>query len=318
MLRHTKELLLVVLLAIAPGCSILPEIAYQPTFHNPFPQLSTVAIAPFFNYTNDPTLDTIRFSEAYGTELQKIPGFTVVPVSLVQKQIELYKLKMDSPEDMQRLAQHLGVDAIVLGVITDYDSWYPPRLGLQTQWYAANPGFHPIPPGYGLPWGTPDEQDIPGPVVLEAEMALAKAQLDTQVPACGEQSYKSPEPPTELVDEIAAGKAEMAAAGLPEDWPDARGFIPPPPQQKAPTCWTSNKAVIEHTANYIGNDMEFTEALQSYYFFQDEARHGGWQSYLNRSDDFIRFCCYMHIAETLSTRGGVGEARTVWRWANPN
>ena len=72
--------------------------------------------------------------------------------------------------------------------------------------------------------------------------------------------------------------------------------------------------MMQHTRNYNGNDMEFTEALASYYFFRDEARFGGWQSYLERSDDFIRFCCHMHIWEMLSARGGVGETRVVWRW----
>ena len=59
---------------------------------------------------------------------------------------------------------------------------------------------------------------------------------------------------------------------------------------------------------------EFTEALASYYYFRDDARFGGWQSYLQRSDDFIRFCCHMHIWEMLTARGGAGETRVVWRW----
>ena len=51
-------------------------------------------------------------------------------------------------------------------------------MGLQVEWYAANPGFHPIPPGYGLPWGTHEEQDIPGPLVFEAEFALATRAIE--------------------------------------------------------------------------------------------------------------------------------------------
>jgi hypothetical protein len=65
---------------------------------------------------------------------------------------------------------------------------------------------------------------------------------------------------------------------------------------------------------YVGNSAEFTEALESYYFFQDDARFGGWQNYLQRSEDFIRFCCHMHIWEMLSARGGAGQTRVVWRW----
>lgn len=73
---------------------------------------------------------------------------------------------------------------------------------------------------------------------------------------------------------------------------------------------------MTHTRIYHGNDGDFTEALASYYHFRDDARFGGWQNYLSRSDDFIRFCCHMHIAEMLSARGGASETRVVWRWSD--
>ncbi len=78
----------------------------------------------------------------------------------------------------------------------------------------------------------------------------------------------------------------------------------------------SNEPVLRHTRTYLGNDGQLTEALASYAFFKDEGRGVGWQSYLMRSDDFIRFCCHMHIYETLTARGGGGETRVVWRWSN--
>ena len=65
---------------------------------------------------------------------------------------------------------------------------------------------------------------------------------------------------------------------------------------------------MTHTRIYSGNDSEFTEALASYYHFRDDARFGGWQNYLQRSDDFIRFCCHMHISEMLS-RAAAAEKR---------
>ena len=33
------------------------------------------------------------------------------------------------------------------------------------------------------------------------------------------------------------------------------------------------------------------------------------KSYLGRSDDFVRFCCHMHICEMLSARGGSRKTR---------
>jgi hypothetical protein len=276
------------------GCGIvLPEVSHQPTLHNPYPELSKVAVAPFFNLSTEPTLDGRRFALAYFNELQLVPGFEVVPVGTVEQAMKETRNRLAGPEDARRLAQYLQVEAIVIGAVTDYSPYYPPRCSMQVEWYSANPGYHPIPPGYGLPWGTPEAQQIPGALVFEAEMALAKEQLKTQAPQCP------------------AGAGESTTK---TDWPDPRGFIPPPPSPVHPPCWPQNGPVMRHTQAYNGQDSHFTEALQSYHYFVDDARFGGWQNYLQRSDDFIRFCCHMHIWEMLSARGGAGESRVVWRW----
>ncbi|MBN2473503.1 MAG: hypothetical protein JXB62_02760 [Pirellulales bacterium] len=319
-------------------------MAHQPTLHNPFPQLSKVAVAPFFVLAEEPTLNGKEVALAYFNELQLVPGFEVVPVGVVESKIRELGITLDGPENARRLAQALDVDAVVVGAVTDFSPWYPPRCGLQVEWYAANPCFHQIPPGYGLPWGTPEEEGIPAPLVFEAEMALAKAQLNTQTPPYPQlpAAPKSPAtPPGQMPDDRPttdwpetqwgegvtpishqascgspmAGSAAMAEQpDLPPDWPDPRGFIPPPPASHPPTCWPSDAPVLRHTRTYNGHDTEFTEALASYCYFRDDARFGGWQSYLQRSNDFIRFCCHMHISEMLSARGGAGETRVVWRW----
>ncbi len=72
--------------------------------------------------------------------------------------------------------------------------------------------------------------------------------------------------------------------------------------------------IITHTRIYNGHDESFTNRLLEYYYFRDDARFGGWQVYLQRSEDFIRFCCLVHLTETLASRGGASESRVVWRW----
>ena len=338
----------------------MPEIAHQPTLHNPFPQLSKVAVAPFINLSDEPTLDGRQFALAYFNELQLVPGFEVIPLNVVEAAMLQHRNDLTGPEDARRLAQVLGVDALVIGAVTDFSPYYPPRLTMKVEWYAANECFHPIPPGYGLPWGTPDEEHIPGPLVFEAEMALAREQLNTQTPtpisgplnpAAGaakesaedanplqeEAELVDPDPQgiERIVDQVShqepiagpmvspipAGDTTVGGSpdspgpvDLPWNWPNPRGFISPPPRTYPPACRPTATPVMEHTQAYNGHDTEFTEALASYYFFRDDARFGGWQSYLERSDDFIRFCCHMHIWEMLSARGGVGETRVVWRW----
>jgi hypothetical protein len=364
------------------GCGILPHTVQQPTIHNPFPQLNKVAVAPFFNLSSEPTVDGRQFAEDYFGALQSIPGFEVVPVGVTEQAMRAHNLQLNSPEQARQLAQILSVDAIVIGAITDFSAYYPPRCGLQVEWYAANPGFHPVPPGYGLPWGTTEEEFIPPSLKLEAEFALARAQLTTQSPQpddpnvrpASAQKLKSRDalilpavaaapaaalmapmkvrdPTTGRIIEVpnsvapqlaaantaigtngtapadasiaplAAGAALSAGAvdglgesGFPPDWPDPRGFIPPPPQPVRPPYIPSNEPVMRHARVYVGNDADFTTALENYSYSRDDARKDGWQGTLQRSDEFIRFCCYKHIAEMLTARGGAGESKVLYRW----
>jgi hypothetical protein len=374
---------------LVTGCGLWPDISHQPTIHNPFPQLTKVAVAPFINVSAEATVDGRQFGIAYFEELQAIPGYEVVPVGTVETAMRDHHVTLDSPADVRRLAQILGVDAVVIGVVTDYCAYYPPRCGLQVEWYAANPCFHPIPPGYGLPWGTPAEEDIPESLVLETEMSLAREQLKTQTPGyqapvegpagapievpaqrtkrtkfagdvllaqtqntddrhravaqsasdmTGEESRAGKSgsaaaggrtrgvaqqlaPPGNLpggptAAGIAGVGSEITLAGLPADWPDPRGLVPPPPSCRRPACIPSNEPVLRHTRIYSGTDPDFTAALSKYSTFRDDARFGGWSGYLQRSEDFIRFCCHKHIAEMLTARGGAGTTRVLWRWPN--
>lgn len=416
-MRHLMRLCSLALLAsLTSGCSIvLPEVSTMPVVHNPFPQLSRVAVTPFFNLSDEPTVNGREFAMAYFAELQSVPGFEVVPLGVVEEAILSQRINLSDPDEIRRLAKLLGVDAVVVGAVTDFSPYYPPRCGMRVEWYAANRGFHKIPAGYGLPWGTPEEEYIPQEVVFEAEMALARAQMKTQSPHCpvteeppilppmnaapmvrdsivpparptpSDQTPPLPEPlsdptgtesavpspesdavqppasldgydindpqdplPTSDTDEtvwrpqrhasfkapIDAAQASLAgdatgmagaidpgvennfAAALPPDWPDPRGFMPPGPSPVRPECVDNDGPVMTHTRIFLGNDPEFTAALAAYVDFRDDARFGGWRSYLERSEDFIRFCCHLHISEMLSARGGATETRVVRHWPN--
>src|SRR3954453_16798102 len=181
------------------GCALLmPDVSHEPVIHNPFPQLSKVAVAPFFNLSDEKTVDGRRFALAYFAELQSIQGFEVVPLGVTEEAIIQHHVDLSKASEARRLANILGVDAVVIGSVTDYTPYYPPRCGLRVEWYAANSGFHEIPPGYGLPWGTPEEEYIPAPLVFESEFALAKAQLKTQSPICERSSLDPPAPAGEV------------------------------------------------------------------------------------------------------------------------
>jgi hypothetical protein len=388
-MRGTLFLLLTCGLLLAQsGCSlVLPTVSYQPVIRNPFPQLSKVAVAPFFNQSDEPTVDGREIAIAYFTELQKVPGFEVVPVGVVEEAMIMHRVDLAGPGEARRLAQLLGVDAVVIGAVTDYTPYYPPRMGLRVEWYTANPGFHEIPAGYGLPWHTPEEEFIPDSLVYEAKMAYAKAQLANQSPDCNAMTTPLPAPalnapaqptppqehetyeleseenieeeevetegsealrassepwnklrlvqaeeelppakpvPAEASDESSpAGETSVSrdasvlggtTATTELTWSDDSCFAPSLPQGERPPCLPHNGPVLLHTRLYRGTDPEVTEALKGYVYHRDDARFGGWEAYLQRSGDFVSFCCHMHISEMLSARGGSRKTRVLWRW----
>jgi hypothetical protein len=363
------SLLVAGLLAGGSGCSlIVPTKVHRPVIRNPFPQLSRVAVAPFFNQSDEPTVDGREVAIAYFTELQSTPGFEVVPVGVVEEAIIQHRIDLSGPNEARRLAQILGVDAVAVGSITDYSPFYPPRMGLRVEWYAANPGFHEIPAGYGLPWCTPEEEFIPDSLVYESQLAAAKKEMAALTPDCDNACETLPAPPmaptegddldgaalqaptpagassrsnartgsvqlAQAIEELPAGATGDSGPAIVPAAPGATSATPatdgaavaldqpwlgapcaPIDAASRPPCIPNYGPVLSHTRIYRGNDDDLTEALEGYVFLRDDHRFGGWKSYLARSEDFVRFCCHMHISEMLSARGGSRKTEVVFRW----
>ena len=49
---------------------------------NPVPEISKIAIVPFFNLSQEESVNGRQFALAYYAELQKVPGFDVLPLGL--------------------------------------------------------------------------------------------------------------------------------------------------------------------------------------------------------------------------------------------
>jgi hypothetical protein len=316
-------------LSLCCGCSLVPDIRHKPQIINPFPQIQRVAVLPFVNQSEEPTLSGQRVAMAYANELQQIRGFEVLPLGAVKLKLAEYSQSLGRGEEFQDFARFLGVDAVLVGAVTDYSPYYPPRLTMKVNWYAANPGFHPVLPGYGLPWGTSDEKKIPRWVHQESQRALAAEQLKSQTPQEPPTTPIMPEDrlPINSADNSGLAKTpdgtgltSLSSEGmgepsqLPADWPDPRGFIPDGPQSQRPPLMAQHEPIIAHMRSFNGHDEDLTQQLEDYFYFRDDARFGGWEAYLQRSEDFIRFCCYQHLSETLISRGGQDKSRLIFRW----
>ena len=133
-------ILYAVSLSLLSGCMMV-DVGVR----NPVVGMTTIAVVPFFNLSQERAVDGRRFAFAYYTELQKTPGFEVIPVGVTEQAMFDHQLQMNNPEDVLQLAQILGADAVVVGAVTDYSPYYPPRVGLQVSWYS--PRQWPFYPG---------------------------------------------------------------------------------------------------------------------------------------------------------------------------
>ncbi|KPK72093.1 MAG: hypothetical protein AMJ79_16015 [Phycisphaerae bacterium SM23_30] len=105
-------------------------------YQNPHPQPRSLAVAPFLNQSGSEYLDVMAVTDEFYTELQLVEGFTVVPVNRVLAAMNQLGLPgIFNPEDAMNVAMHLDIDGIIVGSITQYDPYPPPKVGMAVQLY---------------------------------------------------------------------------------------------------------------------------------------------------------------------------------------
>lgn len=76
-------------------------------------------------------------------------------------------------------------------------------------------------------------------------------------------------------------------------------MIAPPEVQAAPP-----QPLMAYTRFFDGADPQLVDCLRGYVNYRDDKRSGGWEAFLHRSEDFIRFTSHLMIVEMLALHGG--------------
>jgi hypothetical protein len=316
------------------GCAIV-----EVNVTNPVPGLTTVAVAPFFNVSSEPAVDGRRFALAYFTELQKTPGFQVVPVGIVEQSIFDNDLKMSSPADVLRLADLLGVDAVVVGAITDYSPYYPPRIGLQVSWYSPREWtFFP-----GIPldenarhaamsvhnWSNRFRKEHPPEDGISAEQCQPAARYPESVviPDSSQPSLGAKRSPAIRGQNESTASTIVATTTSPplqpqpvssfcwyKPWTWLDGEIEPAiPAGPVLLPYDPLLPFMSYTRMFDGADQKLIARLRDYVELSGDKRSGGWEGHLQRSEDYIRFCSHVMIKEMFQLHGGEAQRRVVYK-----
>ncbi len=118
---------------ILPGCQSLRK---DDDVRGGFDPPRTIAVAPFLNQSGSEFLDTIAVTDEFYTELQQVEGLHVVPVNQVLATLgKLGKMQVTSPDEAVALLEALNADGVIVGAVTQYDPYFPPRVGMAVQMY---------------------------------------------------------------------------------------------------------------------------------------------------------------------------------------
>lgn len=121
------------------GCESPPKPREREyTLYNPWPTVQTLAVAPAVNMSPSKDFDPLMVSDALFGEAQQVKGFTVLPVNKTLAAMERLGVhNIDSAQTAQNLVKLMGVDGLLVPVITAYDPYRPPVVGMTLQFYGS-------------------------------------------------------------------------------------------------------------------------------------------------------------------------------------
>ena len=115
------------------GCASKPELATPRATLAPYDTSRGEllwAVAPLRNESATSTVDALAISDRVVEAVEQVKGVRAVPMNRTIETMRALKMPLvRTPGDAKKLADALGVDALVVGTITTYEP-YDPKLGL--------------------------------------------------------------------------------------------------------------------------------------------------------------------------------------------
>lgn len=135
-MKSEQAMWMVVVLAIlATGCHYRGDRTPE-KLSAPYGERQVWAVAPLRNESGSQYADGLKTADYLAQRLETVIGVDTLPVNRVLAAMQTLEMAaVASADDVARLREVLGVDAMVIGSITAYDPYSPPKLGLVIELY---------------------------------------------------------------------------------------------------------------------------------------------------------------------------------------
>ena len=169
--------LLTIVCAMVVGCG--PRIDEPAVYASPYPAPKLWAVMPFRNESGTTIPDGVRLADKLTQRLQQIDGIDVLPVNRVIEAANATEIgPIDSVGEAISLMQALDVDGLIVGSISAWDPYEPPKIGATIQLYSRrNPGNSSAVDTRSLTYAATD-QELPGTTRFDQPVATAGGYFD--------------------------------------------------------------------------------------------------------------------------------------------
>lgn len=97
------------------------------------------AVAPLRNESGTTLIDGFEVTDKVILAVEEVRGLRCLPLNRVLEAMRALEMQsVRTPEDARRLAASLGVDGLIVGSVTAYDPYNPPKIGMMLALFVAS------------------------------------------------------------------------------------------------------------------------------------------------------------------------------------
>lgn len=133
------------------GCAGRPDLTAPEVQVAPYGTVGNEivwALAPLRNESGVSQVDVLAVSDTFVGVLTEVRGITCLPMNRTLAAMRALDMaSVNSPTDAKRLAAMLGADGVVVGTITAWEPYDPPKLGVNVALFARDGAMGVSPTG---------------------------------------------------------------------------------------------------------------------------------------------------------------------------
>jgi hypothetical protein len=131
--------MLAVAVLLVGGCISNRPQSQQSLSQTPFDQRHVWAVLPLLNESGSLNADGLLVADQLARHLENVPNLDMLSVNRVLAKMQTLGMDaVNNPAEAMALLKSLGADGLVVGVITSYDPYDPPKLGMTLELYALH------------------------------------------------------------------------------------------------------------------------------------------------------------------------------------